>query len=475
MLFCIIFNSQIHQKQYFYNNSSESDNKYLNKTVVVYGEVSEVEGNTITINEQAFIKSIIKNPDGTHEFVLSLSAKVINNDENFFVESHWNLDKYENDVTFYNFQIWANTIDDLYLLGEEVLNLLNIEKPISEYDNSEPPVVFVRKGKYGNGGLDLQIINNNGTQTVNFDAGYRATETSEFNNLNTDINLNGQYLTNVRIETGRLFDIGFRIGDGVTTPDDLFMSDGPWGYDDSQAGTTVNTYEVTSNDYTFADEDRPVERNVYLDATTNTYVAAYRALTPRFEPVDLTDFNNLKFTAKGTGQLEIAFVKASITDWEDQYKRTVMLSETPQTYLLPIEEFYSATGNGTLNDVVTLVFTMVSQDGTSVNKTMTLENLRFSNNNALSVNDFVTDTTDMRVYPNPMQTTATIDFTLPQAETVAFELYDQTGKQVYSTNYSAVAGKNSITFNRNNLSTGLYFCKIVSDQYKLNPLKLIIK
>lgn len=41
-------------KQYFYNNSSEGDNKYLNKTVVVYGEVSEVEGNAITINDDVY-------------------------------------------------------------------------------------------------------------------------------------------------------------------------------------------------------------------------------------------------------------------------------------------------------------------------------------------------------------------------------------------------------------------------------------
>ena len=50
-----IFNgTAIVLKQYFYNNSSESDNKYLNKTVVVYGEVSEVEGNTITINDDVY-------------------------------------------------------------------------------------------------------------------------------------------------------------------------------------------------------------------------------------------------------------------------------------------------------------------------------------------------------------------------------------------------------------------------------------
>jgi len=285
---------------------------------------------TIDINEQQFIKSIIKNADGTYEFVLSLSAKVVNNDANFAIESHWNLDQYEENVTFYNFQIWSNTIDDLYVLGQEVLNLLEVQKPIESYNNSTPPTVFVRKGSYTNGGLDLQIINTNATESVTLDAGYRGTETEDFDNLNAIIDLNGSYITNIRVDTGSLFDIGFRIGDGMATPDDLFMSDGPWGIDDSQDGTNVSLYNVTRNDFDFETADYPIERNVQLTATTNSYVGAYRALTPRFKAVDLTDYNSFKFSAQGTGNLEITFVKQSITNWESQFKTTMALTNTTQ-------------------------------------------------------------------------------------------------------------------------------------------------
>ncbi len=431
---------------------------------------------TININEQQFIKSVIKNPDGTYEFVLSLSAKVVNNEVNFAVESHWNLDKYEDNVTFYNFQIWANTVDDLYLLGAEVLNLLAIEKPISDYNNSEPPVVFVRKGEYKNRGLDLQIINNNATQSINFDAGYRTSETAEFDNLNMDIDLNGQYLTNLRVETGLLFDIGFRIGDGVTTPDDLFMSDGPWGVDDSQEGTTVTTYEVTANDYTFEDGDFPIERNVDLEAVTSSYVGVYRALTPRFKAVDLTAFSSLNLNAKGTGNLEIAFVKQSITNWEAQYKTTIALSETSREYVLSIADFASNTGtNGIFDDVVTIVFTMVSQYGIPTSKTMTLENLRLSQNTALSVDDFSSDTADLRAVPNPMDTQTELQFTLAQNETVTCSIYNTLGKEVYATTFAAISGKNSITLKNEGLIPGLYFCKLQSQYGDYKTIKLLVK
>ncbi|WP_299117767.1 T9SS type A sorting domain-containing protein [uncultured Winogradskyella sp.] len=431
---------------------------------------------TINIDEQQFIKSVIKNPDGTHEFVLSLSAKVINNDADFAVESHWNLDKYEENTTFYNFQIWANTVDDLYLLGAEVLNLLAIEKPITDYNNSEPPVVFVRKGEYNNGGLDLEIINNNATQTVNFDAGYRTSETAEFNNLNMDIDLNGQYLTNLRIETGLLFDIGFRIGDGVTTPDDLFMSDGPWGIDDSQEGTTVTTYEVTANDYTFEAGDFPIERNVNLEATTNTYVAAYRALTPRFKAVDLTAFTSLNLSAKGTGNLEIAFVKQSIANWEEQYKTTIALTETSQDYELSIADFVSNTGtDGIFDDVVTMVFTMVSNEGIATSKTMSLENLRLSQNSALSTEDFAGDTVELRAVPNPMDTHTELQFTAAQNDTVTCIIYNTLGKEVYNMAFTATSGKNSITLKNEGLISGLYFCKLQSQYGDYKTIKLLVR
>ncbi|WP_040280359.1 T9SS type A sorting domain-containing protein [Psychroserpens damuponensis] len=431
--------------------------------------------NTININEQTFIKSIIKNADGTYEFVLSLSAKIINNEENFAIESHWNLDQYEQDVAFYNFQIWSNSVDDLYTLGQEVLNLLDAQKTITAYNNSNPPTVFVRKGKYINGSLDLQIINTNATENVTFDAGFRSTETSDFGALNSTINLNEDYITNLELETGNLFDIGFRIGDGIATPDDLFMSDGPWGIDDNQADTTIDTYAIMLNDFTFDPNDFPIERNVVLKATTSSYVAAYRALTPRFKAVDLSEYNSLKFSAKGTGNLEVTFVKASISNWEDQYKTTIALSNASQNYVLPIANFQSVNGSGvSLDDVVTVVFTMVSEDGSTTTKELTLENLRLSQD-TLSVDDLSQDTTPLSAVPNPMTSATTIQFSTNQTETVQLVIYDQLGKVVYQTTHRATPGSNDIKLNRNNLSAGIYFCKIISQNIVYSPLKLIAR
>ena len=211
---------------------------------------------TLEIWEQQFIKALIQNIDGSLEFVLSFSAKPTNSNTNFGIESHWNLDKYQKEAPFYNFQIWSSSLDNLVLLGEEVLSLLEVQKPIESFNNSAPPTVFVRQGKYHNGKLDLQIVNTNGSEAVQFDGGVRSTETDNVEFVTTNIDLNRTYISNIEVDAGSLFDVGFRIGDGINTPDDLFLSDGPWGYDDAQANVT--RFDVATNNETYQGDVFPV-------------------------------------------------------------------------------------------------------------------------------------------------------------------------------------------------------------------------
>ncbi len=428
---------------------------------------------TIEINEQSFIKSIIKNTDETIEFVLSFSAKQNQDNNSFDIESHWNLDKYEENATFYNFQIWSNSIDDLYKLGEEVLHLLTVAKPISTYKTSTPPTVFVRKGKYSNGFLDLEVVNSNNTEQVIFDAGIRKTETSNINTVSTHLNLNN-YINNINIETDNLFDIGFRIGDGNATPDDLFMSDGSWGIDDAAIGTSIIEYEVSQNTTDFNTEDFPIERNISLEASINDYVAVYRSLTPRFKAVDVSDYNNFSFKTKGTGTLEIVFIKKSIDDWANQCKATINLTDEMTEHQLLFSDFINDDGNNeTFNDVITVVFKIISETGETVTKNLNIENVRFSKTNTLSTINFDLENYKMTAVPNPMVSSSTIYFTTKTSENIQFTIHNQLGKTVYTSSFQTKKGLNKIALTKEKLSAGLYFCKLQSSKY-YNTLKLLI-
>ena len=432
---------------------------------------------TIELTEDFhFIKSLIKNADNTVEFVLSLSARVINSDANFQVDSHWNIDQYDDTATYYNFQIWTKSIDDLYSLGLEVLSLLNAEKPISDYDLSTPPTVFVKKGQYINGTLDLEIVNTNLTSNVDLTSGYRLTETSEFESYDTTVDVSGGYITNHQVDTGSLFDIGFRIGDGIETPDDLFMSDGPWGIDDADPSTSVLSYEILPNNQTFNNEEFPVARNLDLEVETSGYVSAYRALTPRFQPVDVSDYNTFKFTASGSGIMQVTLIKSSISDWEDQYRASVSLSESSsQDFEIHMSSFLNDMGQHVdANDITTIVFTLESEDGTSVKKHLNIEHLRFSQQ-ALSTDELEANVSEIKVYPNPLKQNATIEFNTATSQNIEVMVYNQLGAVVHKLNFESVVGNNKVDFDRQSLASGLYFLRVSSHNNHFKTIKLIIE
>lgn len=431
---------------------------------------------TIEIKEQPFIKSIIKNRDGTKEFVLSFSGKLKNNDANFGIESHWNIDKYEAGATFYNFQIWTNTIDDLFTLGEETLELFDIQKPISDFNNSTSPPVFVKKGVYKNGALELELINVSRSKTIVIDAGFKRTETSETEYFNETIELEAGYITNLKIETGNIFDIGFRIeNDSNRTPDDVFMSDGVWGKDDSPEGTTVTNFEITQNESLYTGTGYKVERDIALKATTNSYVSAYRSFTPTFKTVDLSEYNALEFSATGNSDVEITIVKEGIDQWENQFKKTVKLTEEKNDFVISLDHFKSLTVNNfDLSDVVSIVFTMSSDGVTTVEKELAIKDLVFIQK-TLSVDNNVVEEGETVLYPNPMKLSTELSFYSEVEARSKLEVYNITGALLKRTYFDTKFGNNKISLEKEKLSAGLYFVKLSNNNKTYKTKKLIIE
>ncbi|WP_231874631.1 DUF6923 family protein [Polaribacter atrinae] len=422
-----------------------------------------------------FIKSIIKNSNESKEFVLSFSGRLINDDVNFEIDSHWNIDKYEAGATYYNFQIWTNSVDDLLTLGEEALALFEIQKPISDYVTSTPPPVFVKKGEYVNGTLELELINVRRSKSVVIDAGFKRTETSATEYFNNTMSLTGNYIESLVIETGNIFDIGFRIENEYNlTPDDLFMSDGVWGKDDSPAGTTVSEFAITQNDNIYVGSGYRVERNIYLKAITSEYVSAFRSFTPRTTAVDLSEFDTFELDASGTGDLEITILKEGIDAWENQFRTTIKLNETESHYTIPLAHFVSAAGgNINLTDAINITFTMSSDGTTVLEKEMNLKDIQFTQQ-ALNVNTEVIAENEAILTPNPMSYNANLSFYAETNAVTKIEVYNVTGALVKYTEENTTIGNNKVSLLREGLKSGVYFIKIRNDFRNYKTIKLVV-
>ena len=66
-------------------------------------------------------------------------------------------------------------------------------------------------------------------------------------------------------------------------------------------------------------------------------------------------------------------------------------------------------------------------------------------------------------YPNPFNPVTKIDFEIPQDSKVSMKVYDITGKEV-ATLFEGIksAGFHTVEFNGSNLSTGIYFYRLIA-------------
>jgi hypothetical protein len=86
-------------------------------------------------------------------------------------------------------------------------------------------------------------------------------------------------------------------------------------------------------------------------------------------------------------------------------------------------------------------------------------------------NDIIADIPNKFVlsqnYPNPFNPSTKIKFTLPKADKVKIELYNNLGQNVKDLlNKHMKAGQHEVEFNAQNLSSGVYFYKIEAGEFQ---------
>lgn len=79
-------------------------------------------------------------------------------------------------------------------------------------------------------------------------------------------------------------------------------------------------------------------------------------------------------------------------------------------------------------------------------------------------------------YPNPFNPSTSIKFDIPKAGLVLIVIYDMTGKEIARlVNENLNAGKYETTFNASNISSGVYFYKLLSEGYTDTKKMILVK
>jgi len=85
-------------------------------------------------------------------------------------------------------------------------------------------------------------------------------------------------------------------------------------------------------------------------------------------------------------------------------------------------------------------------------------------------------TSSIELYPNPITTTTTICFSLPQNSHVTLKVYDSLGREIATlVDGELNQGEHSVVFDAKNLSTGVYFLSLRAGNILQQKIMMIAK
>ena len=93
------------------------------------------------------------------------------------------------------------------------------------------------------------------------------------------------------------------------------------------------------------------------------------------------------------------------------------------------------------------------------------------NSISTGINEF--STLNISSFPNPFQSTITLDFTISAAKNISLSVYDVTGRSLKNIPTQILQkGKNRITVDLSDLNNGIYFCQLTSNN-EIQTVKLV--
>ncbi len=405
-----------------------------------------------------FISYEMINKNGQKEYAISYSAFL--NENGFNVESHWNLHKFEKNVDYYNFQIWASSYDQLIELLDVNLKKLKEYANIYNYSHSAIPRVFIMHTNYENGKLKLLVKNKMLAKSITLNGSVRKTETGILEEKNIEIALSGNSEELLQVDAGKFYDLGASIIANGSASDEIFVADGAWGIDTENPNAVVEQFDLSSESTPINENEYHVERNINVTAKVKDYLSIYRSLDAKFNPQNLSNYNSLSFEASGNCNLEITLVKSSVEEWTQQYKTNISLNPEIVNHTVHFETLVSTLQEQfDPTDINMIVFTIIGDNANFTDIELNIKNVKFENN-TISANNEIAIVSNATIYPSPATEFINIKLIDDSKNVSNIEMYTETGKKINITKNLNENYNSKIQLSVKSLNPGLYLCKV---------------
>ncbi|MFY7909479.1 MAG: DUF4114 domain-containing protein [Emticicia sp.] len=304
--------------------------------------------------------------NNTIEYALCFSMRNVEANT-FEYNSHWNIEDFPTGYMYINFQVWGKTPADVFFLVEEILNRFEMRQMIVGTHNYSPfPDVLMKTGSYSQGKFKFEIINpSRRTGTLRVAGTFRPSEMTSSKDYNQTVDLNGQTTQKFDLDTKGVFDAGLVIKlDGRSLSDNVYLADGAWIANFEQQNVSNAMLKIMPQDgIQTGTEKYWVERGFEAKGDVKNYYSVHRPLRLGLNPVDLSEYNYLTFTASGVGEIEIVISRNGIREWGEQARFKIRISQNARVYSVNLNNVVGVDGlpiNKT--DITALTFSAISDN-----------------------------------------------------------------------------------------------------------------
>jgi Domain of unknown function (DUF4114) len=434
-----------------------------------------LSADTISIQGYKFILFAMQQADGNVEYSITFDVGKSMNGSTFYLQSKWLISQYKGFDSVFNFQVWTSNPGNTVKLTNQLLNTIQSIYPVQQVDsNFVLPTAYIANGKRNQGQLNITVTNNSSATFGQIMLEENKTETAPLDTLSYNIALTGGTANSFAyyINDGYQYE-GHLYVNGVLT-DDVYMADGNWSLDYDT--TTSNlTSCVFGNEYgrVYDDSDFPLYRSAAIQGVSLGVINVYKYLASGDEPVDLSAYNSFKFYGKGSGQVTIRMIKASVANFADQYYNTYTMNASGTNSAISLNDFQSDKYTAAFDpsDVVAVVYSM-NFYGLPTSVDFYVGSGAFSHDQVPSLRNILDR--NIYVYPNPNEGSFECLFYADQVRTMNIVVSDVTGRVVYTMPVSASIGRNTVqvTLPQDVPRPSLMMVKLGNSDVKYNVVKV---
>ena len=431
---------------------------------------------TINLNGHEVILVELKRGNGLTEYAVNFSIQQLTTAN--ALHSYWNIEQYPAG-DYLNFQVWGSSTAQVCHIAKTIISKIQQQKALTaEVVSNRIPTVFVKKGFYKNGKLNLAIINKSRAFNLTFNGNKKTTELAATETVSQNVILTGAYEQNVMLDLGGLFDIGLSIiGDKSKQLDGLYLADGPWGLDYLKTETRISSFLIDNTPNTSITNDQyAIERNTTVTGDVYGTLNVFRNILPGDLLFDASLYSMVGFTIQNTLPVEVVLITENTTDWNDRLRFQLPANTTAVEINALFNNFTNPKGQKYNNEKIKgLVFSVQGNYSAFQPFEISVSQLAFKNASSLSTVGFANKfSKSIYSYPNPCQFSTTL--VLPQiTESAKVEVVDLTGRILVAKSYKTLSSNNEIQVALDNLSKGAYLFIVTTKENEKFQTKFIIE